>query len=255
MTRSSLRARGCGERVYALHSPARTCHHLSSPSAMSDSDRPLKLLRVVYTLRREAGGPSESIVQSTAALRAMGHRVEVATADPVGTRAPIDGPFHLLGGIDAATLGTWLRRDHGRFDAVLVQGLWQAGWAVRSALRGTRTPYLVFPHGMLDPWFARAYPGKHFKKQLYWWWRERRVIRDAAAVCFTCKEERRLAAHTFWPYAAREQVVAYGTATPPDDAAHRAAFVARYPALAARPFLLFLSRLHDKKGLTELIAG
>lgn len=214
---------------------------------MPAPDRPLNLLRVVFTLRPEAGGPSESIRQSTAALRAHGHQVELATADAPGTVAPIAGPFHLLGGVDTGTLGAWLRREHGRFDAVLVQGLWHSGWAVRAALRGTRAPYLVFPHGMLDPWFARAYPGKHFKKQFYWWWRERRVVRDAAAVCFTCEEERRLAAHTFWPYAAREQVVAYRTATPPDDPTHRAAFAASYPALAARPFLLFLSRLHDKK--------
>lgn len=223
-----------------------------------ETDRPLRILRVVYTLRREAGGPSESVQQSSAALRALGHVLEVATADAPGTPPPENASFtfHPLGGVDIATLGPWLRREHSRFDAVLVQGLWQAGWAVRQALAGTNTPYLVFPHGMLDPWFARTYPLKHLKKQLYWWWREGRVLRDAAAVCFTCEEERRLAQKTFFPYTANERVVAYGTAAAPTNhEALRAAFAARFPSLANRRFILFLSRIHEKKGMHELISG
>lgn len=223
----------------------------------SPTDRPLRILRVVHTLRREAGGPSESVLRSTAALRALGHTVEIATADPAGTPAPAgDLPFHPLGGHGHAAVGRWLRANRTRFDAVLVQGLWQAGAAVRRALRGTGTPYLVFPHGMLDPWIARAYPRKHLKKQLYWWWREGRVLRDAAAVCFTTEEECRLARGTFRPYQVRERVVAYGTAAAPANRAELAEnFTAAFPALRDRPFLLFLSRLHDKKGLSELIAG
>lgn len=235
------------------------------------TDRPLRLLRVINTLRREAGGPSESVLRSTEALIRLGHHVEVATLDAPGPpaatasddRAPF--PLHPLGPAFgrhgyAPALPPWLRARRGEFDAVLVHGLWQYhGHAVSTALRGTATPYLVFPHGMLDPWFRRAYPLKHFKKQLYWWWREGRVLREAAAVCFTCEEERRLARGTFRPYRLREQVVAYGTADP-DAAAdagaparRRAAWEARCPGIADRPYLLFLGRIHDKKGLDALV--
>lgn len=222
------------------------------------SESPLRILRVVHTLRREAGGPSESVLRSTQALQQLGHHIEVATADPNGTHAPAETsfPFHTLGSFGPNTLGVWLHREHTRFDAVLVHGLWQAGWTVRQTLRATGTPYLVFPHGMLDPWFKRAYPFKHVKKQVHWWLREGRVLRDAAAVCFTCEEERQLGHHTFFPYQANEKVVAYGTAAPPPDhAAMRAAFAQRFPAFAHRPFILFLGRLHAKKGLRELISG
>lgn len=225
---------------------------LNSPSPT------LRILRVVHTLRRESGGPSESVRQSAGALTKLGHHIEIATADPANTPSPLSEsiPFHPLGGLNEATLGQWLRQNHARFDAVLVQGLWQSGWTVRQSLRGTSTPYLVFPHGMLDPWFRRAYPIKHLKKQLYWWMRERHVLRDAAAVCFTCEEERRLAQHTFTPYQAREKVVAYGTAGPPaGSASQREALTRRIPALTGKSFLLFLSRLHDKKGLSELISA
>lgn len=228
---------------------------------------PLRLLRVVHTLRRESGGPSESILRSTEALLRLGHSVEITTADAPGTPAPpqltaaaagtgATFAFHPVGGYGIATLGAWLRAHHARFDAVLMHGLWQGGWTVNRVLRATRTPYLVFPHGMLDPWFRRGYPVKHLKKQLYWLLREARVLREAAAVCFTCDEERRVARTTFFPYRVTERVVSYGTAGPPaGPETRRAAFAARFPALAGRPFILFLSRIHDKKGLRELIAA
>ena len=76
------------------------------------------------------------------------------------------------------------------FDAVIINGLWQYhSFGAWRALRGTATPYYVFPHGMLDPWFKRSFPLKHLKKWLYWPWAEYRVLRDARAVIFTCEAE------------------------------------------------------------------
>jgi len=228
---------------------------------VSAAERPLRILRVIYTLRRESGGPAESVMRSSAALREMGHEVEVVTVDPPGTLPPAGAhfPFHPLGGEGASTLGRWLQRNRARFDAVIVQGLWHAGHTVRCALQGSGVPYFVFPHGMLDPSFARSYPLKHIKKQLYWWWREGRVLREAAAVCFTSEEERKRARRTFRPYTIKERVVAYGTAKPsiaPEQReVMRAAFLEKFPELRGQDFLLFLGRLHHKKGLHELIEG
>jgi len=216
---------------------------------------------VINTLRREDGGPSESVLRSSAALRELGHEVEVVTADAVGTLAPVgaDFPFRPLGGFGRSTLGHWLRENWARFDAVIVQGLWQTAHTVRCALRGSGVPYFIFPHGMLDPTFARLYPFKHIKKQLYWWWREGRALREAAAVCFTSEEERQRARGTFRPYSVNERVVAYGTAKPRSEPERQAemkeAFLEKFPVLRGRGFLLFLGRLHHKKGLYELIEG
>ena len=41
----------------------------------------LRILRVIHTLRRESGGPSESVARSSQALLKLGHAVEVATMD------------------------------------------------------------------------------------------------------------------------------------------------------------------------------
>lgn len=231
----------------------------------ANSSRPLRLLRLVHTLHGESGGPAESVRRSTEALIALGHSVEIvtlqrprdlATDEPLAVRALGEAKGPGARGYGATPLLIpWLRAHRTHFDAVLVHGLWQfQGWAAYRALRNTNTPYLVFPHGMLDPWFRHTYPLKHYKKQLYWWLREGRVLAGAAATCFTCDEERRLARGEFTPYRVRERVVAYGTADPvAREEEQRAAFLARAPEAAGREFLLFLGRLHPKKGLENLL--
>ena len=115
-------------------------------------------------------------------------------------------------------------------------------------------PYYVFPHGMLDPWFRRTYPYKHLKKCLYWPWADYRVLRDARAVLFTSDEERRLASQSFALYRANERVVSHGISTPPSDAERlRHVFLDRYPELRGQRILLFLGRIHEKKGCDLLI--
>ena len=153
------------------------------------------------------------------------------------------------------SFSSWIRKRHANYDAVIVQGLWQySSFGVWRSLRGTLTPYFVFPHGMLDPWFKRTYPLKHLKKLLYWPWAEYRVLRDAAAVLFTSEEERRLARESFSLYRCNEVVVNYGTAAPEIDlAAAREDFLRSFPQLRGRRFLLFLGRLHEKKGCELLI--
>lgn len=194
----------------------------------------------------------------------MGLNVEVATLDATvsawARSFPI--PTHALGGRDSSTgygfskkFVPWLKENRGKYDAVVTHGLWQfhnvGTWR---ALRGTDTPYFVFPHGMLDPWFRQAYPVKHFKKSLYWKLREARVLRDAKAVLFTCEEERLLASGTFRPYACVEKVVPLGISAPPQNMLlQRTQFFEKFPRYLDRRLLLFLGRLHNKKGCEMLI--
>jgi glycosyltransferase involved in cell wall biosynthesis len=155
----------------------------------------------------------------------------------------------------APRFSRWIQERHAKYDAVIVQGLWQySSFGVWRALRGTATPYFVFPHGMLDPWFKRTYPLKHLKKLLYWPWAEYRVLRDAAAVLFTSEEEQRLARESFSLYRCNEVVVSYGTAAPEVDfAGAREDFFTSSPHLRDQRFLLFLGRLHEKKGCELLL--
>jgi glycosyltransferase involved in cell wall biosynthesis len=223
----------------------------------------MRYLHVISSLDPETGGPSEGVLRLTEASLSQGHGVEIATLDPPaaqwsqGLRCPVHelGPARFGAYRYTPRLLPWLRKHATRHDAVVVHGLWQyQGFAVRQALRGSGTPYFVFPHGMLDPWFRRAYPLKHLKKQLYWPWGEYRVLRDARAVLFTCEQERLLARHTFAPYQVKEAITSFGSPRPPGDPSRqREAFFARWPELAGRRILLFLGRIHPKKGCDLLI--
>lgn len=223
----------------------------------------MKILQVISTTHPREGGPIESIRQLCEPLKALGVSVEIVCCDaPDAPDHSAQGmpPVHALGpsrGGYAYTpsLVPWLRRNASRFDAVIVNGLWQYnGLAVQQALADSKVPYFVFSHGMLDPWFKRTYPLKHLKKWLYWPWGEYRVLRDARAVIFTCEEERLLARQSFWLYRVKEAVTAFGTATPPGHGGELAQkFLAARPELQGKRIALFLSRIHEKKGCDLLI--
>jgi glycosyltransferase involved in cell wall biosynthesis len=222
----------------------------------------MRLLHVLSSASPDMGGPLEGVRQRGLRLQQLGHTVELVTLDDPtqGFVREFPLPVHALGpsrGVYRynSKLVPWLKMHAAGFDAVIVNGLWQYhSLGVWRALRNTGVPYFVFTHGMLDPWFKHAYPLKHFKKWLYWPWSDYRVLRDARAVLFTSEEECLAARQSFWLYRAKERVVAYGTADPPTDAAElRERFLVAHPELRERRLLLFLSRIHVKKGCDLLI--
>ncbi len=216
-----------------------------------------RVLHVVRSLRRETGGLAEAVRNLAAAQRRRGDAASIVSLDPADASLPDVRVLgrHSHGYGYSPELVPWLRAHAVEFDVVVVHGLWQyQTFGVWRALRGGPVPYVVFPHGMLDVWFKRAHPLKHAKKWLYWPWSEYRVLCDAAAVCFTAEEERRRARQSFWLYRANERIAPIGIQAPDGvPAAERAAFAAACPELGGEPFILFLGRVHPKKGVDILL--
>jgi glycosyltransferase involved in cell wall biosynthesis len=217
---------------------------------------------VISSADPRLGGPIEGVRRIAECNYGRGHETELVCADDPNAGFLKDFPFrvHALGrGLGKysyqSRLVPWLRDNCQKFDAVIVNGIWQYhSFATWRAMRGSRVPYFVFPHGMLDPWFKVSYPAKHFKKLVYWTFFESRVLTDACAVLFTCEEERRLARQSFARYRCREVVTGYGTAPIPEDPVMaKGAFLSSFPKLADRRIVLFLSRIHEKKGCDLLI--
>jgi glycosyltransferase involved in cell wall biosynthesis len=222
----------------------------------------MRLLHIIASLDPQGGGPMEGVRQYGRLLPSLGHRSEVLTLDDPAAPFLKDFPLtvHAIGPSAGhyrfnRRLVPWLRAHARDYDAVIVDGLWQYhGLGTWRALHRSKVPYFVFTHGMLDPWFKHAYPIKHLKKWLYWPWADYRVLRDARAVLFTCEEERLLARQSFWLYKAREVVVAFGTTSPPAESHRlRELFLASHAALRGKRLLLFLSRIHEKKGCDLLL--
>jgi glycosyltransferase involved in cell wall biosynthesis len=222
----------------------------------------VKILHVVRSVNPAGGGPIEGIKQLASVNQPLGHEIEVASLDApdAGFLKTFPLPVHPLGTGNlkygySNRLVPWLRENVSGYDVVIANGIWQYNsFGVWRVLHNAETPYVVFTHGMLDPWFNATYRLKHLKKMLYWPWGEYRVLRDARAVFFTSEEERLLARQSFRPYQCNEIVVKYGTSGPKGDPqAELETFYSQFPQLRGKRLAIFLGRLHEKKGCDLLI--
>jgi glycosyltransferase involved in cell wall biosynthesis len=217
----------------------------------------MKVLHVISSIEPSHGGVSEGLRQLAETSMGFGCPAEVVTLDEPGQAFLNQFPFpvHALGqGFTHfhynPRLRDWLFTNIQSYDVVVVHALWQYhSVAVRQAALKFKVPYVVYTHGMLDPYFKKAYPFKHARKWLFWPWADYRVLRDANMVLFTTEEERRLARQSFWLYSANEVVVNLGTTRPPGNPeVQRAAFYRARPELLGKRLVLFLGRIHHKKG-------
>lgn len=139
-----------------------------------------------------------------------------------------------------------------RADIVHLHTLWHL-LNVFASMKCARSgkPYVLMPHGMLDPYSLSV---KRWRKSIYLRTVERNVISAAARIVYTTDEEANLAEAqlTFLP---KRAVVPLGGGAPPDEAVgFTSVFYDRFPLARERRQLLFLGRLHEKKGLDRILA-
>jgi glycosyltransferase involved in cell wall biosynthesis len=229
----------------------------------------MKILHIIRTLDPAWGGPVEGLRNLVSQARMRGHNAEVVCSDDPASLwlGAWSATIHAVHAVGAGrlqygfttSLDRWLSRNLARFDVVVVHGIWMYfGYAVWKATRRIAVPYFLFTHGALDPWFKRHYPLKHVKKTIYWKALEHRILRDAEGVLFTTEEEMVLADRAFLPYQCRAEITGYGIARPdlPDNFDKRRSIgdlTAARPELQNRDFILFLARVHEKKGIDLLL--
>jgi glycosyltransferase involved in cell wall biosynthesis len=226
----------------------------------------VKILHVMRTLDPAWGGPTEGARNLTSQAVARGYEAEVLCADDPASswleawsvKVHAVGPGKFKYGFTTG-LDRWLARNLGRFDVVIVHSIWMYfSYAVWKASRRIPVPYFLFIHGALDPWFKKQYPLKHVKKTIYWKALEHKVLRDAERVLFTTHEEMVSADGAFLPYQCRAEVSGYGIVRPslPDNFNEKRVIedlTAEHCELGNRNFILFLARIHEKKGIDNLL--
>lgn len=232
----------------------------------------MKILRVISSMNPSNGGPCQGIRYSIPELEKHGVSNEVVCLDDPTSSFCSTDPFPVTALGEGRgpwrynrKLIPWLVGNFHRFDVVIVHGLWlYPSYAVRKALKKfkknnhSRSPKLfIMPHGMLDPYFQRAADRKFkaLRNWIYWKLIEGKVINEADGILFTCEEELKLAQIPFSPYSpAKEINIGYGIAEPPPASeAILNAFYKVVPEVKNQNFLLFISRIHEKKGVDILI--
>ena len=214
----------------------------------------IHVIQTVGSIAERTGGPARTIRSLCEALARQGAQVTLlAGHDPVADDAllPPDPAlvttrlivrrrraglphYDFVGALAGIDRGRTMLHDNG---------IWHpANLAATAAAGRAGLPYVISPHGMLEPW-AMAY--RSSKKRLAWLTYQKRAFDRAAGVLATSEQERdgiRLQVRNK-PVA----VIANGTefaATVPD----RSARDAPQPRT-----LFFMSRIHPKKNLPVLL--
>lgn len=213
------------------------------------------MLHVIAGVAPCDGGPSVAIHAIARGLTKLGADVTVATTNADGRgelTVPVDREV-ITGGVRyqyfrrtlngdwkfSLPLTSWLSRNIHRFDIVHVHGLFSYATipACRLAARAA-VPFILRPLGTLDPWSLQQ---KAWKKRPYLRLVERRHLSDAAAIHVTSPQEADAVAAL--GYGAKTWLVPLGAELPAERTG---------PRLTGPFRILYLSRLHEKKGLPLL---
>lgn len=219
----------------------------------------------------KSGGPCQGIRNSIPIQKRAGIYNEVVTLDEPGqdfletddfeihALGPVKGPYAYCG-----ALKKWLVENLHRFDIAIIHGLWlynsYGTFKVWNDLknRNKKVPELyVMPHGMLDPYFQKAKSRriKALRNWIFWNLIENHVVNGADGLLFTCEQEMELAKKTFSRYRPKRTLnIGYGILSPPEiKESDFRNFLEKCSGLNKQPYLLFLSRIHPKKGVDLLI--
>jgi glycosyltransferase involved in cell wall biosynthesis len=228
----------------------------------------MKVLHVLETLSPNYGGPVRVLTELVRAQKSAGHEVVVATTQSdypggvyhkAGWGSIADGNVSAYYGavqFEALRfswdLAGYLRRKISTFDLVHVHGLYRfppSYAAYQARIQGV--PYIIRPHGSLDPYLYEKSSYSIWLKRLYERWFDLPNLNGAGAIHYTAEDERervsslKLHAPSF--------VVPNGLDWATFESLPvRGALRVRL-GVGDAPLVLFLGRLHFKKGLDLLI--
>jgi len=226
----------------------------------------MRIMHVIANLAPRYGGPPKACIEMAAAMAARGHQVRIFTTDQDRANWP-HVPYERLASINGVRIyyfpltvaGVWpislplalaLARSVANYDLVHIHSLYLFHGAVACFLcRWKGVPYLIRPHGSLDPFIFNRH---RFRKRIYEWLIERHNIQGAAALHFTTEEEKRLA-RPYLPHS-RSIVVPLGlnmtdyAPLPPPGT-----FRQQFPKIGNARIILHLGRINFKKGLDVLV--
>ncbi|MGG2201584.1 glycosyltransferase [Paenibacillus validus] len=226
----------------------------------------MRILHVISNLAPRYGGPVKAVLEMSKALANLGHEVRIFTTDQDGDdrlSVPLFEPV-VKDGVEityfpvqkpnfwstSMPLANALKEEIPKNDIVHIHALYMFhNFAAGHYCRKYKVPYIVCPHGSLDPFIYKRHRNR---KRLLEFLFEKRNFKHAAALHFITEEEMNLAKPV--SYETKGMVVPLGLDLAEfQNMPEQGAFRNRYEQLKGKKIILFFGRLNYKKGLDLLV--
>lgn len=219
------------------------------------------VLHVTSWLSRAGGGIPPVIWSLTREMQALGIECHVAglqdqwngkdIPDSIPTTtAAVIGPLAMGYSRELNNQLSNLTQSGTAGTAIHTHGLWMyPGVVARSQARRTGCPLVISPHGMLEPW---ALQNSRWKKRVVSLCFENKNLKSADCLHALCSAE----AENFRRFGLKNPIAVIPNGIGQDDLRSPTSadgIDEEFPQMKERQRILFLSRLHPKKGLENLL--
>ena len=203
----------------------------------------MKILTYITSIDLTGGGPSRSVPMLVKGLAELGADVTLMTqqTEKMNTHA-LDGTtakLHVLDAFNSEEIEAYIRKK--KFDIVQLQSMWDIRYhKLAKICRKLNIPYIETPRGMLEPWSLSQ---KKWKKKLALRLYQMNDLNNAACIYTTAEDE-------------AKNVKALGVKTPCSvipNGIEVDSYKCRTSLDGVKKQVLFLSRIHVKKGIELLI--
>ncbi len=224
----------------------------------------MKIIVLASDISLESGGLRSGTLNLCKALMAKGHDVTLLSTTPSMNKqlitdnsldTTIDGvktrlfyyQFKLMSNIFSCGLLRFLAHEVPKTDLIVIQSLYQCSSTFAAYIaRVNSIPYVLRPHGTLDPFlFFRR---RIFFKRLYVMLFEKRNFLFASAIQYSTLSEATMTASII-SNTAQSIIIKEGVDLEVFNRISSISFRNLYPQLKGKEVMLFLGRLHQKKGI------
>lgn len=229
----------------------------------------MRILVTSFSIGPRTGGLRVGVLGLCKGLAKRGHQVSLYTTNadeneilnvPLGVSTLEEGVevfFYpaqkiIFGNVLSYPMVTALKQSVPNVDLVLIHSLYQlTSTAAAYYCRKFQVPYVVRPHGIMDPKLARR--RRWLLKWAYIQLFEKRNLNCAAAIQYSSRMEDEMARH-FIQVKSPSLLIPEGVSLKPfDKLPNRGNFRYKYPEMAGKSLILHLGRIHQKKGLDLLV--
>ena len=220
-----------------------------------------KILRIISTLNPRAGGPQAGLINSSNELCKAGFLVDILTSDKENFHKNKSNKFNIIKlRINNVSYNfsfkiiQWLFNNKDKYDFFIIDGIWEFNSLIARII--LKKNYYVFTHGEIDPYFSEN-SFKKIKKQIYWYLIEKKNLLRSNGILITGKSEYKMIKNTFVDTKGiKIHDIGYPAFIKKINTKkinYKKIFLKEFPKLKNKKYILFIGRIHHKKGCDLLL--